>query len=417
MPRRPSLPKKKISGKPIKVDDPRNYTIRKTSELIQEGRFNLDKNEFKALSFIIGLVKKNDNENTVYSFDCREFLNSIGYRPDCNLSEARGIVQSLARQRWWIQDKDTGNWQLAGWIDLAQTDTDTRTMSLTFHKTVAQYIFNLENKDKKQYITRYKYGCINRMKKEYSPRLYELLKSYSNNSEWTFEFNTDSDKDLRVILARMEEDPKTHKRVVLIPKCWKNYSVFRRDVLEPAREEINEYSDLHIDFEPLRVDLSGKTHRGTAAIRFTIAPGNVNLANETKTVEEPKPKREPEQLSFFDTYPEFSNEEQELQVNEHYKMKQEAIDKSTYPAVMDLLYGNVTEGQVVALVDILREKLTPGRIPESLIDAWACDIISHYWRKISVTPERTKSTSYLRLMSEITYDNDHRVNEHSRWES
>ena len=56
------MPRKKrntlVSGlkNPIIVDDPRNYTIRKASELIQEGRFMLNKNEFKALNFIISFV-------------------------------------------------------------------------------------------------------------------------------------------------------------------------------------------------------------------------------------------------------------------------------------------------------------------------------------------------------------------------
>ncbi|OON85737.1 hypothetical protein BXO88_10785 [Oribacterium sp. C9] len=410
---RPSNRKKKIVGKPVKVDDPRNYTIRKMSELIQEGRFNLDKNQFKALSFIISFIKLTDDINTVYSFDCRKFLNSLGYRPDCNLSEARNIVQSLARQRWWMRDKSTGNWKLAGWIDLAETDSDTRIMHLTFHKTVARYIFDLDNKLPNQYITRYKYGSISQMQKEYSPRLYELLKSYSNNSEWTFEYNTDSEKDLRVILAKTEENEKTHKRVVIIPKNWGKYSLFKRDVLEPAKEEINKYSDLHIDYEPLRVDLSGVTHRGTAAIKFYISQSKVNQNEEARFVEEPTIVDEPEQLSFADAFPELNHK----QMDEFAKAKEEALNNSKYPCTLDILYGSVTEAQVVALVDMLKEKLTPNRISENNMDAWACDVIGHYWRKINATPDKTKSTPFFRLMSDLNYDNDQIINRKSMWEN
>ena len=414
MPRRKKEePKIGRSLNPIKIDDPRNNTIRKNSDLIQEGRFALSRNEFKALNFIISLVKKTDTINSVYTFDCRKFLNTLGYREDCNLAEARVIVQSLARQRWWMQDKDSGRWKLAGWIDLAETDVDSKYMSLTFHKSLAPYIFDLDNKETHKYITRYKYGYINQMQKEYSPRLYELLKSYANNDEWIFEFNTNTEKDLCVILAKTDFDAKTEKKTVYIPKNWSKYSLFKRDVLEPAKEEINKFSDIRIDYEPLKYDLSGVKHRGTAAIRFFINQVTVDMnKSESKIVEEPR------QMTFADAFPEANDEEQNRQMDEYRKAKEEAIEKSEYPSVMDILYGSgITEAQVVALVDMLIERLAPGRIPKQNIDPWACDIINHYWRKIQATPEKTKSTPYFRLMSEINYDNDGKISEHSMWES
>ena len=123
-------------------------------------------------------------------------------------------------------------------------------------------------------------------------------------------------------------------------------------------------------------------------------------------------------MTFADAFPEANDEEQSRQMDEYRKAKEEAIDKSEYPSVMDILYGSgITEAQVVALVDMLIERLVPGRIPKQNIDPWACDIINHYWRKIQATPEKTKSTPYFRLMSEINYDNDGKITEHSMWES
>ena len=144
MPRKKRSERKVIRSKnPIKVDDPRNYTIRKGSELIQEGRFMLTKNEFKALNFIIGLVKPKDTAGTVYSFDCRKFLNTLGYKANSDLNEARFIIQSLASHKWWIKDKESDKWKLAGWIDLAETDSDSRVMNFTFHQIVTPFLFDL----------------------------------------------------------------------------------------------------------------------------------------------------------------------------------------------------------------------------------------------------------------------------------
>ena len=154
---------------------------------------------------------------------------------------------------------------------------------------------------------------------------------------------------------------------------YSKYSLFKRDVLEPAKEEINKYSDIRIDYEPLKYDLSGVKHRGTSAIRFFITQVSVDI-------NKPEPKSE-------------------------------------YPSVMDILYGSgITEAQIVALVDMLMERLVPGRIPKQNIDPWACDIINHYWRKIQATPEKTKSTPYFRLISDINYDNDGKIEAYSMWE-
>ncbi|SEA83890.1 Protein involved in initiation of plasmid replication [Oribacterium sp. KHPX15] len=415
MPRKKRSERKVIRSKnPIKVDDPRNYTIRKGSELIQEGRFMLTKNEFKALNFIIGLVKPKDTAGTVYSFDCRKFLNTLGYKANSDLNEARFIIQSLASHKWWIKDKESDKWKLAGWIDLAETDSDSRVMNFTFHQTVTPFLFDLDNPDNHKFITRYKYGYINQMQKEYSPRLYELLKSYANNDEWIFEFNTQTEKDICIILAKTELDQKTKKKTVFIPKNWSRFSQFKRDVLDPAKEEINKYSDILIDYEPLKYDLSGNKHRGTAAIKFSITSAGKRETEsdieDTDTIEEPK------QMSFEDVFPEVAQNEQQKHMDEYRKAKEAAIDNSAYPNVMELLYGDVTETQIAVLIESLSERLVPGRIPKRFLDAWACDVINHYWRKIKATPERTKSSPFLRLMSDLTFDNDGKILERSQWE-
>jgi len=65
------------------------------------------------------------------------------------------------------------------------------------------------------------------MSSQYSPRLYELLKSYQkNNRRWFFDVD-----DLKELL-----DCTNYAR-------WPD---FRRRVLEPAITEINQYSDLKV---------------------------------------------------------------------------------------------------------------------------------------------------------------------------
>ena len=55
----------------------------------------------------------------------------------------------------------------------------------------------------------------------------------------------------------------------MIPEGWKNFAVFKRDVLEPAVKEINKYTDMLVRYEPLKTDLSGTKHRRYCAVRFS----------------------------------------------------------------------------------------------------------------------------------------------------
>ena len=126
---------------------------------------------------------------------------------------------------------------------------------------------------------------------------------------------------------------------------------------------------------------------------------------------------EPIQMSFEDVFPDVTQDEQQKQMDDYRLARDEAINNSAYPCVMDVLYGDITEQQVVVIVETLKAKIVPGRIPAKNIDMWACDVINHYWKKIKVTPERTKTSPFLRLMSDLEYDNDQKITERSQWES
>lgn len=81
-----------------------------------------------------------------------------------------------------------------------------------------------------EYYTGYSLQYILPMSSQYSPRLYELLKSYQkNNREWFFNI-----EELKRIL-----DAQSYDR-------WPD---FKRRILEPAVNEINEYSDLNVAYD------------------------------------------------------------------------------------------------------------------------------------------------------------------------
>jgi plasmid replication initiation protein len=95
------------------------------------------------------------------------------------------------------------------------------------------------------------------MSSQYSPRLYEILKSYQkNNREWYFELD-----DLKRLL-----DCQSYER-------WPD---FRRRALEPAVEEINQYTDINIAWD---VEKEGKK---VTRVIFYMAKKNADALLDAK---------------------------------------------------------------------------------------------------------------------------------------
>jgi plasmid replication initiation protein len=93
---------------------------------------------------------------------------------------------------------------------------------------------------------------------QHSFKLYEMLKSFEVLKKKEREF---SHLDLKQKLG-------IHDKYVRKNDGSHNYTLFKKKVLDPCREEINEFSDIHIEFE--RVPAKGTINK----IIFTIQPKN-----------------------------------------------------------------------------------------------------------------------------------------------
>ena len=85
-------------------------------------------------------------------------------------------------------------------------------------------------RDQSTFYTQFGLKYVLPMKGSYSPRLYEILKSYQkNNREWFFELD--------------------HLRRLMDCQNYARWPDFRRRALDPAMEEINAYTDLNVAYD------------------------------------------------------------------------------------------------------------------------------------------------------------------------
>ncbi|MGO1820106.1 MAG: replication initiation protein [Senegalia sp. (in: firmicutes)] len=144
---------------------------------------------------------------------------------------------------------------------------DSNYLEVLLDKELIPYVIDL-----KEQFTRYQIENILRLRSNYSIRIYELLKQYEKIGEREIEV-----KCLRTYLGILEDE-------------YSRFYDFERWVLKVSKEEINEHTDLDIDYKKI------KTGRRITSILFKIEAKDqdrkvyIDFLNEYYNIKEMKSK-------------------------------------------------------------------------------------------------------------------------------
>lgn len=204
------------------------HSIYKRDDMIQNGRYRLTLLQQRIILYAISHIKADDPENAMYEFKLKDLYKVAGMAED-SYTRFKETIQKLDSVNWWINKN--GKEILGRWFSFIEVDPENNTASFQFHRGVAPFLFDLVRQQK--YYTQYELENILPMTHQASPRLYEILKSYSkNNSSWCFEL--DKFKNL------------------MDCESYKLWSDIRRRILDPSIEEINLKTDLQVSYTPLK---------------------------------------------------------------------------------------------------------------------------------------------------------------------
>ena len=213
----------------------REYLVVKANELVQKNRFELSLTEQKTVAFICSMIKpvKDSKEpyQLDYEFNIREYCKICGFNYDSgqNYADVKATLKKL-RDRSMCLTLPDGSETLCGWLAKVTTNKRSGLAHVRIDEDLAPYLFDLG-----QRFTQYQLYNILAMKSAFSVRLYELMKSYAHRRNITLDLD-----ELKHLL--MVEDVKSYHR----------FPDFRRYVLEIAQREINELTDLTIQYEPIK---------------------------------------------------------------------------------------------------------------------------------------------------------------------
>lgn len=222
----------------IEILEGREYLVVKGNELIQRSRFDLSLPEQKTIAYICSMIKPvSAAENRGipyqldYQFDIRQYCKICGidYDSGKNYADIKAILKRLRDKSFWMK-LPNGAETVVAWLDRVTTDKRSGLATVRIDDRLAPYLFDLG-----QRFTKYQLKNILGMKSQFSVRFYEIAKSYEFKKTITFDLD-----DLKRQL--MVDDVSSYK----------DYSLFRKRVLEPAEREINDLSDINISFQPIK---------------------------------------------------------------------------------------------------------------------------------------------------------------------
>lgn len=224
----------------IEILKSREYLVVKGNELIQQNRFELSLPEQKTVAFICSMIKpiqtidraKGVPFQLEYEFNIRDYCKVCGidYDNGKNYADVKATLKKLSDRSMWITfDENPDEEVLCRWLAKVRTNKKSGIAHVELDRDMVPYLFDLGQK-----FTQYQLYNILAMRSSFSVRIYELMKSYAFQKSKTFELD-----ELKRLL--MVDDVKSYVR----------FPDFRRYVLEKAKEEINELTDLNIYFEPI----------------------------------------------------------------------------------------------------------------------------------------------------------------------
>jgi len=153
-------------------------------------------------------------------------------------TQIKQAIDSIGER--WIKVKDPKRTKEFRWISSKEYYHDHGSAAISFSTEVMPYLCQLE----KQF-TKYQLRNISAFKRIYSIRLYELLTQYR-----TLKSRILSVSDLRIALQ--------------LDNKFSEFKELKRKVIEPSIKEINEKSDLSIEYELI------KKGRSIDSIKFLI---------------------------------------------------------------------------------------------------------------------------------------------------
>lgn len=220
-----------------------------------ENRPRMSLHETRLLITIIGMINKEDKEFKLLEIPVREFADLWDIDENSAYSQIKGALRGLRNKEFFIEgvNPKTGKMRFltASYITLATYEEGAGYATVEISEAFKPYLLEL----KKNY-TLYGLHNVLTLNSVNAIRTFELLKQYET-------------------IGHREFGIDEYKKFLGIENKYPNLNDLKRFVLNPAMDEINQNTDIHVTYET-----KGRGER--AKICWTIQRKNVAKADENQ---------------------------------------------------------------------------------------------------------------------------------------
>ena len=221
------------------IEQAREQLVIKDNRLLQtvtKRKYELKAQEQKALGFLLSKIKPEDQYRKppfIYEFDITEFCKVCGIDADNgkNFINVKQTLENLSSNGFWLK-KMTKEGKKSSlyfqWIVTPEIMEGGK-IAIEIPSKVFPYLAGLSEK-----FMQYELWQILALKSTYSIALYEFLKSYAYKKEVTVSL-----EELRGYLGLDENK-------------YRDFKNFKQKILNVAKNEINELTDLEIEWQGIR---------------------------------------------------------------------------------------------------------------------------------------------------------------------
>lgn len=271
--------------------------VTKANRLI-EARYKLNLVEQKLILFAISRLDTVQKDFNIQRFSLKELSDVIGEQ-EHRYSEIRRVVRELRKKEVIINTPEKE--LITGWLSSIVFEKNTGMVELEFSKNLAPYLLELSGAYKS-----YQLENVIQMKSAYAIRIYEMLKQWECKKTQTYTV-----EELR--------------RRLTLEKQYTAFKDFERRVIEPAKAEINEHSDLWVTYRKV------KKGRTIDSIEFEIERKYGTVDTEAEDIKFYKRNGDP-RFNYLDEIREKTGIEakhiSDVQLMECYEL---AVEKTSHP--------------------------------------------------------------------------------------
>lgn len=228
----------------------KKLTVVKSNRVV-EASYSLTLNEQRLILACIAQIKRGETikNDTEFEVSAADFASLFGITTNRAYRDLREAGKALFERYVVIKPTDIKNDELhSRWISSVHYQAGQGSIKLYFAQAIIPYISKLQSE-----FTIYNIEAISKMTHAYSVRIYELLVQWKGVGQRKIDID-----DLR--------------RMLCLEDKYKAIKDFKAKVLHPALKEINEYTDLNVEYEQYK---DGRTIKGfdfTFSIKEELKP-------------------------------------------------------------------------------------------------------------------------------------------------